>query len=436
MANKKISELSTSTTYNAASTYVPLVDTSDTSEAASGSNYKASVSEIISRAAAEVSGNYTNLVFVEAKDDFPTPVGGLITLADDTAYFITTTVDLTGDRLVGGTNTMLVGTTSEISILTSTGLGVGVPLFTTTKTTPVQNLTFSGVDTAISIVGTGSEAYDWLGVNFLNCTNVGTVNNIDNFIYFNGAVLNSNNFIFDGACGTIGINQSIFVGTGAASPILDFPATFSASRRMRIIYSSIVAFGSTTGIRMDAGATLNEEGYILDTCNFSGGSTYLAGMDYTYTEARFLENRGITNSSTIGALSMTSNAEPTVIASTSVPVKAAGVTTAGSINQKFTHSDNRLTYTGGIVRGFRITAQASVQAGNNNVVAVYIAVNGSIVTESLQLVIMDSAGTSSPIGVQVALNLATNDYVELWVANESAVTNITVENLNLIVNRI
>lgn len=42
------------------------------------------------------------LVFVNDKTDLPTAVSNVITLDDNVTYFFTGTVDLTGDRLVGG----------------------------------------------------------------------------------------------------------------------------------------------------------------------------------------------------------------------------------------------------------------------------------------------------------------------------------------------
>ena len=65
--------------------------------------------------ATSVSSNIAtgNIVFVASKSDLPTAVSGVITLQDSITYFITTTVDLTGDRLVGGQNTSIIGGSSE-----------------------------------------------------------------------------------------------------------------------------------------------------------------------------------------------------------------------------------------------------------------------------------------------------------------------------------
>jgi len=60
--------------------------------------------------------------FINKKDDFPSPSNGIITLEDNITYFITSTIDLEGDRIVCGENTCLIGGSSENCRIKSTGL--------------------------------------------------------------------------------------------------------------------------------------------------------------------------------------------------------------------------------------------------------------------------------------------------------------------------
>lgn len=378
---------------------------------------------------------YENLVFVQSKDDLPTPVSNTITLAVNTAYYFTTTVDLTGDRLIGNQNTVILGSSSENSRIKSTGLGVGVPLFYTEWTTPVRHVTFQDVDTAIHIVGNVNPpvALDWTGVNFLNVPNIGLIDTTDNFIYSKGAVLNSQNLRFSGTIGTVGIDNSIFVGTGGPGNILDVLSTCTITRRFRLIYSSVIAFGSTTGINIDIAATIPTEGYILDTINFSGGSTYLSGISYTDNRTRFVNSRGIENTAEIGNYFMSLNATPTVISVIDEAVKIAGTTTANTINQKFSHADNRLTYTGGLIRDFQVSATASLTSGNNNVIGLYVAKNGVVIASSEMYATTSSGGRAESIACQTIVEMQEGDYIEMWVENSTALTNVTVEYLNVII---
>jgi hypothetical protein len=374
------------------------------------------------------------VVFVNEKSDFPSASGGVITLGDNITYFISANIDLLGDRLVGGQNTTIIGGSSENCTITSTGLGVGVALFTTEWTTPIRHITFKDVDTAIAIDGNINPpvALDWTGVNFLNIPNVGTINTCDNWIYSKGAFLSSKGLVFEGTTGTVGVDNSIFVGSGASGNIIELASTATITRRFRLIYSSVVAFGSTTGIYIDPSATVPTEGYILDTINFSGGSTYTGGVTYTDNKTRFINCKGIDNTAEIGNYYMLNNATATTIASSGVAYKISGTTTANTINQKFSHSDNRLTYTGGLIRDFQVSATASLTSGNNNVIGLYVAKNGVVISSSEMYATTSSGGRAESIACQTILDMEENDYIEIWVENDSSTTDITVEYLNVI----
>jgi len=395
---------------------------------------KITYSDFVSLIGSDVTIDLGNIVFVSSKSELPTAVEGVITLAANITYYFTTTVDLTGDRLVGGSNTVILGSSSENSRITSTGLGVGVPLFYTEWTTPIRHVTFQDVDTAIHIVGDVNPpvALDWTGVNFLNVDNVGLIDTCDNFIYSKGAILNSQNLQFSGTIGTVGIDNSIFVGGGGVGNILDILSTCTITRRFRIIYSSMVVFGSSVGINVDASATIPTEGYILDTINFSAGGTYLSGVSYTDNKTRFVNSKGIENTAEIGNYYMTANATATTIGAVDTPVKILGTTTANTINQKFTHTDNRLTYSGALIRDFQVTATSSLTSGNNNVIGLYVAKNGVVIASSEMYSTTSSGGRAESITCQTILELNEGDYVEMYVENTTAATDITVEYLNVI----
>jgi hypothetical protein len=395
---------------------------------------RVSYSDFINLLGGDITIGGGDIVFVNTPSDLPTPVSNVITLADNVTYYFTTTVDLLGDRLVGGQNTVILGASSENSRITSTGLSVGVALFTTEWTTPIRHVTFQDVDTALAIDGSVNPplALDWTGVNFLNVPNVGLIDTADNWIYSKGAFLNSQNLQFDGSHGTIGIDNSIFVGSGSSGNILDVLSTATITRRFRLIYSSVVAFGSSVGINVNASATIPTEGYILDTINFSGGGTYLSGVSYTDNKTRFVNSKGIDNTAEIGNYYMTNNTTVTTISTINTPVKALGTTTANAINQKFTHTDNRLTYVGALIRDFQVTATVSLSSGNNNVIGVYVAKNGAVISSSEMYSTTSSGGKAESITCQTILELNENDYVEIWVENNTATTDITTEYLNVI----
>ena len=375
-------------------------------------------------------------VFVFSKLDFPTPVSGVITLVDNYTYFITKTIDLTGDRLVGGVNSVIIGGSSENCILKSTGLSSSTALITSVYSLPIRNITITH-GTALNLDGDGTTtALDWFGVNFTNCATVGTIKDYTNFVMSDSAFLNSGNLTFDGTIGTIGMSNCLF-DCATTSTALILPSTLVVSRRFRVIYSSFVVLSGETGISVDASATISSERYILDTCNFSGGGTYTSGVTYTDNKALFVNCVGITNTSTKGFMYMLNNTTDTTIgvANANVWVKATGTTTAGT-NSKFTHTTNRLTYNGAFTNSFLITLNATVRsAGTSQSISIGVAKNGTIITESEGIVRTATANVEHGGSTQAVLEMVANDYVELFVRNTSS-TDIRITDFNFNVVKI
>jgi hypothetical protein len=379
--------------------------------------------------------------FVDKLEDFPDPVSGVITLGDAKTYFITTTVDLAGNRLVAGNNTTIIGGSSENCILKSTGLAASTALLTSQYSLPMRNLTLTH-GTAVDLNGSGTPtaALDWFGVNFVDCNSsgggsgVGTIQNYSNFIMSDCALLNSSGMTFNGSIGTVGFVQCLFSGV-AAQTTLNFPSTLTITRRIRVTYSSFVAFGGATAINVSTSAVIPVEGYILDTVNFSGGATYTAGVQFNDNKALFTNCKGVGNSAEIGQAYYTNNTTQNGIATTGVFEKIEGVTTASSVNQKFSHTNNRLTYTGGITRSFRVTASCSANSvvTNNVTILVRAAKNGITIAESESQAATSASGRNENFYSQAIVELATNNYLEVWIANATNANNLLVTELNMIV---
>lgn len=388
---------------------------------------------------------FENVDVINTKADFPAAVGGVITLESNKTYVVTDTVDLLGDRIECGGVVNLFGLSSETSFLTSTGLGAGVPLITTLYTIVLEKISFKDVGTCFSIDGnTNLVALDWKAVNFINIPNVGVINSCDNFIFDTGSFLGAQGLRLTGTIGTVALNNSLFSGLGSAGNIIELDENCIITRRFRIIYSSIVAFSSTVGLHVNAGATIPVEAYILDTVNFSGGATYLSGVDNTSNKSLFVNCVGITNTVSIGAMYMKNNAIATVIPLVNDRVPMAGVTQVNGINQRFAHdlANNALEYTGVISRVFHITTTFTISpASNNQKYGIYIGVNrgGSIdadvdrITESEVYINTPQSGRADAASVQALVTLNEGDKVYLILQNVTSSANATIEFMNMII---
>lgn len=371
--------------------------------------------------------------------DLPTPISNVITLADNVTYYFINDLDLVGNRLVSGADTAILGASSENCSITSTGLGVGVPLLTSVYTTPIRHITFKDVDTCLDFDGLGGTmALDWTGVNFENIPNVGTLKDFNNFIFSKGAFLNSKGLIIDGTVGTIGVDNSIFVGSGAAGNIIDILPTCVVTRRFRIIYSAFVVFGSTTGINVDVSATIPTESYILDTVNFSGGATYLAGINDTSNKALFVNCVGITNVSANGQLYMQNNATITTVVAPSTFYKVLGTTIPSTDNSKFSHANNRLTCDAEVSRKYLIQCSVSFDSGNNNVCefGFYDSQLATVRTPSRILATANSAGRAESVTFFCVVSMISGDFLEVHAANNTGANDITVTDMNFTITDI
>lgn len=371
------------------------------------------------------------LVFASSLEDFPVIGDGTIRLLDNHTYFIAKSIDFRGNRLIAGRNTTIIGGSSENCILSSTGLDANVPLVSSRWSLPMRSLAIShGTALDLDANGNANQALDWFGVNFLNCATVGRIANYNNFIMTDSSLLNSSGLSFDGTIGTVGFNQCLFDNQGGTA--LTIEATAVISRRVRVIYSAFVALAGEIAIHVAPAASVPIESYILDTVNFSGGGTYIDGVQYNDNKALFSNCRGINNTKSSANYFMRNNATATTVALVDTAYKAAGTTTAGEI-EKFSHSNNRATYLGALSKKFTVTATVTCTSGNNHQIGVYIAKNGILDNPSEIYGTTSGTGRAENITVQTLIELVQNDYIEVWVENATSATNIVVAFLNVII---
>lgn len=141
--------------------------------------------------------------------------------------------------------------------------------------------------------------------------------------------------------------------------------------------------------------------------------------------------------SAYGQLGMVGNATATVCTLQSTFYKVAGTTTANAEAQGFTHTDNRLTYTGGSSALFLVQGVATISNGNHEVFAARIAKNGTTLSITEGRAETGSGGADASLAFQGIVELATNDYIEAWIANATAAgTSPVVTTLNIVVTRL
>lgn len=419
MASTKISSLPAKTSM-VEGDYFPIIDVSDTS------NKRTTLKNV-------QKSLYTKLKYIEVKSDFPAAIEGVITLTDNLTYFILGNIDLAGDRLVCGQNTVILGGSSENCSIYSTGLNAATALITSEWSLPMRSITIThGKALNLDATGNANQAIDWMGVNFTNCATVGLVKNYTNFIATDCGFLNAGSMTFDGTIGTVGFLSCIFDNIALGTSIL-IPSTATITRRFRVVYSAFISLAGETAINVSTLASIPVEGYILAAVNFSGGGTYTTGVQYNDNKALFQNCRGVVNSTSLGQAYMVDNATPTTISVSGTFYKILGTTIAGTINQRFSHSNNRLTFDGQINGAFKITTIISCSSGNNQLLLARIAVNGVTIVASESQISTSGSGRSENLTAMAIVELGSTDYIEIFIANSTSTSNVTVSELNFIV---
>lgn len=132
-----------------------------------------------------------------------------------------------------------------------------------------------------------------------------------------------------------------------------------------------------------------------------------------------------------------SSSTVTNITTTDTWVKlSADTTSLFSSGDELIHTNNRITYTGTTPTVFQIEGILSIESSNNNEIHCAFFRNDILYPCSEQVVTTSGTGRGAALPFHCVVELQQNDYVEVWVKNFAATTNITLLNLNLITKKL
>lgn len=95
-------------------------------------------------------------------------------------------------------------------------------------------------------------------------------------------------------------------------------------------------------------------------------------------------------------------------------------------------NNGRLRYTGSTTRHFHVACTISIASAAANDVFVFgVAKNGAVISASKVLMKVQGSGDTVSTALHVMTDLATNDYLELYVGNTTDTDNLVVKTLNL-----
>lgn len=378
----------------------------------------------------------TNLVYVSALSDLPTPSSNVITLDATKMYVFSGIVDISPNYIntnganLKGNDPSKDGVMSTVSgaVLRSTGVSVFmenfavIPASASTKGYDFADATgtkfcnlFSGcsvVEIGIPTLGVGQisgfQAITTIK-NYWNCTDgIKITGNVGKFA-------SAFNFI-------IGVTAGCGIEFLSGLTINDIDLS-----------NNYFIYTGQTGVKVNAGASVDRGR--MTTNMFRGVTTYITGFN-SYTPAWELrQNTYIPNTRATGALNMTSNATATSLPVVGTYYKIAGTTTA-SKQLRFTAANNRLTYTGkDSITGKVLVIVNGRTPANNTDFTITIAKNGTVITSPTTSTDASSNNQSFQLVFATEVDLGINDYIEVFIrTNNSSTSTITISGLQFRIN--
>ncbi len=366
----------------------------------------------------------TKTVVVNDIGDLPTPIGGVITLADDTQYLFNNDVDVGVNRFVLGNNCVIDGADNIVITLSHSGSGI---MFTSVdKSWTIRNMTISCASGAfVDFDGTGTEIFQLKNSVII----VDTLGTIDDF---NGIHIDdtqfqvtTDGFLFGGTNGVILIESTL--STIAAGTLYDLgTATFDGFS----ITESFTTLNGTSVFLDGAASSANitaDNLASVHNCRFFGAGTPLQTIGVADIRWNFAVNDDIPDTNKDCLMSQVGNAVETVISVASTPVKLLGAWTEEDAFFFSTDATGKMTYVGekDIEINVDMSFSAAPVSGSNKAVNFYVALNSSVISNSESFNNL-SAGDPSRTTLIWRLSLTKDDFVEAFVENDTDTVNILV----------
>jgi hypothetical protein len=369
----------------------------------------------------------SNYVLVKSAADLPAPVSGVITLAAGTTYEVNGTIMLTSKINLNGC--YLVGMDANNDKLVYTP-GSG-ELFTGTKGGTVKTVTLAAITTGSKLFNLDMGATENLIVRdaiIASCKNVGLVKG-GNIVFFSVINYSGNTagITYQDNTTLLLDNTAWFSNNGGTFETL--AGSFTLIDKLGG-FSNATAALSATALDITGITSIADAGNLKNTA-FLGDGTKVNG---TFSGRWEVEGSGINtekDATATGNIYLTSTAT-TNFSAMNDPTKVLGTTTAADLFRVTAVSDNRLAYVGTKTRRFSIIASLSVtsQAANKNF-SFYVYKNGVLLPGSEQALRLSSGVDKGSLTISCTAQLAPNDYIEIWAANTTDNTSMTVETMNV-----
>lgn len=380
----------------------------------------------------DISTSLSNEVIVSALSDLPTPSGGVITLADSTIYTFTGDVDIGVNVLdLSGENILIRGTSSVNDIITSSttnylinSTGYTLRIKDVGLSVPNGSLFYTNKDVSTTARVLIENVYS---ASFVNIGDInGSIGGKISGCYFSGGSGNLNfydsNAMFEISNNYIAYYSGYGINLGTATFTV-----LTIDTNIIIPLSAIGLSGASSSGNIIGIGKITEN-------TFLGSGTFVSGI-VVESDLRWKSYNNYQVADSISSIGMSfyGNATSTTISATSsdgtnaVKMNTGGLATSYEEYKFSIATDGTITYNGIDDKEALIIYNIynDVDGGTNQVLNFYIAINGVIKTESRSTASFDSA---NPASVTVIFNskISTNDTIDLYIENTTAVNSTTV----------
>jgi len=319
-------------------------------------------------------GGPPNEVIITTLTDFPTPVGGIITLDGTKHYRISGTVDITPNIIESNGSILIHGGILTLDRLITNNASA---LIRQTNGSPVQ------IDEVL-FTNIGGPVYDIDGLNAVT-SNIqinrnavvlsgafGTIKNTVRFNVSQSAISNcANGIIFDGSNAIVSIvDLGLPNSTGTFTGITITSTSQIGS--MRITDCNFKLLAGQTAFDISSNAVVDNPPIRIDDVVILGSGTALNGITKADTNYEFFQCIGILNSLLFGSCGYSSSI-PNIITTTNSSdfFDISGNYTLSSISERFDISANsnngEMIYTGVKSISIVINTNTSISGGANNI---------------------------------------------------------------------
>ena len=224
----------------------------------------------------------------------------------------------------------------------------------------------------------------------------------------------------------LSVNKIRYVTTSATNVHLDLDdSVFNSLEILDVVYDAVAGAIGVKGIAASGNMAANKLGRIAG-CEYDPDMTPLSGITRDDVRWDFRTNTVIADTMPDAMVSLNSNATPTVLA-VGVPKLVAGT----FVDERKSHFTNttagRITYIGEkpLTTPMDVIIVMDPVSGANKSIRAFVAINGTALANSGKAVNI-SSGDPKGLAVFWQAELQPNDFVEIFIENETDSVDVTV----------